>query len=494
MILILTIIPVAGCKTNTPENIEKTDSSVFDSNATEPDTITETKPLYYAADYLPDITYGGYEFRVVTPPNGAYSMMSLEIEIEEETGDILFDAIYKRNRIIEEKYDIVFKGTVLGDVWACLGGFQKSVRAGSDDFDLCTLLPRDAWAQALEGTIVPVNRLPYLDITQPWYAHDVNSQISIGGKYFFVYSDECLNMFEGTSCVMFNKNLVKDLGFEDMYNLVKTNKWTVDQFFSYAKTATADLDGDGVMTEADRYGIVAIDSELFPPFWVASGNKNVSKDENDMHIFTGQNEKMYSILDKIYENLFTGQIIYFNGYDSKSKLFGNDPLQVSAMQFASGFGLFHVDGLKSIPLLRSMEADFGVLPIPKYDEKQEKYYSPSGRGWLNCAPVTTPDLQRTSIIMEILAVESKNYTLPAYIEIMLRTKYARDEESEEMLDIIYNGRTLDLGETFYWPVIGTMYEQTLHNKNNNFVSVVEKNLDKINNAIQKANETALSLD
>ena len=444
----------------------------------------EKKPLHYAADYLPSADYGGYEFRVVTPPNGSYNIISLEIQVEEETGDTLPDAIYKRNRIIEEKYNINFKGTVQSDVWACLSVFQRSVRADSDDFDLCTLLPRDAWARALEGTVVPVHKLPYLDITQPWYAHDVNSQISIAGKYFLAYSDECLNMFEVTSCVMVNKDLVKNLGFEDMYKLVGENKWTVDRFFAYAKDATADLDGDGEMTGADRYGIVAIDSELFPPFWVSSGFKNVSKDKDDLHVFTGQNEKIYGIFDKIYENLYAGTKIYYSG---------NTDVTISAVQFAGGLGLFHVDGLKSIPQLREMEADFGILPFPKYDEQQEKYYSPSGRGWINCVPVTSPDLGRTSVIMESLAVESKNYTLPAYIEIMLRTKFARDNESEEMLEIIYNGRTVDLGETFYWPVIGSSYELLLTGKSRDLASLIEKNIDKINKTISDANEAALAL-
>ncbi|NLY68687.1 MAG: hypothetical protein GX067_02720, partial [Clostridiales bacterium] len=39
---------------------------------------------------------------------------------------------------------------------------------------------------------------------------------------------------------------------------------------------------------------------------------------------------------------------------------------------------------------------------------------------------------------------------PAYYEISLKTKYARDDESQEMLDIIFASTVYDLGNIFDW--------------------------------------------
>ena len=446
------------------------------------------------ADYLPDETYGGYEFRIVTPPNGYFNMISLEADVEEETGDTLYDAIYKRNRIIEQKYDIVFKNIIVDNFIEMLNTFTKGVLTASNDFDLCTLLPRDAWSQALEGTVVPVNELPYLDISRPWYVHDVNSQLSIDGKQFFAYSDECLNMIENTCCVLFNKHIALDLGLENMYNLVNDGRWTLDKFFDLAKTAAIDLDGNGIMTENDQYGILAEGSDFFPTAWISSGVKTVSKNKDDFHAFSGQDEKLYNILDKVYENLYTGQKIYFDGFRETTTLFGSDGLQVTPLQFSNNYGLFDVCRFAPIPSLRGMETDFGILPFPKYDENQEKYYSSSGNGWINVAPISAPDLGRTSAIMEALAVESKNHTVPAYTETVLRTKSARDDESQEMLDIIYANRTLDLGTLIYWNDVGSIYVMALINQTNNYASEIEKNLNIINDAIQKSNEIAATLN
>jgi len=492
LILALGVGFAAGCQPDVPQSDANTKETPSPESPDANEPAEEAAPLHYEAAYLPDADYNGYGFRMVSPPNGTWNLITLEADVEEETGDILYDAIYRRNRLIEQKYNIVFNAVVLDSYDACTGRFQRSSKAGSDDFDLCMMIPQHAWPQALEGNVVPVNQLPHLDITQPWYIRAVNESVSIGGKHFFAYSDECLNLFEISYCILFNKGLTADLGLGNMYNLVKENKWTMDVFFDYARLAAADLDGDGAMTDADQYGILGMSATVYPPLWQGAGISIVGKDEDDYHVFAGDDEKVYNVLNKIYENMFGGKKIYFDGYFDKSSSFGNNSLQVAQNQFAANRGLFYADAVSLIPLLRAMETDFGILPVPKYDESQDKYYT-SSKGWINCVSVSAGDLARTSVIMEALAVESKNHTLPAYIEIALRTKYSRDDESQEMLDIIEKGRILDLSFSLYGG-IADKYCFAFVEKNGNFASFVDKNINAINKELDKANEMARSLE
>jgi len=491
------IVFFVGCDSKASKNNGETNLSDSPNDENAETTTGSTK---YFADYLPDKTYGGYEFRIVAPEDGMYDMVTA-VNVEKETGDTIRDAIYKRNRTIEDRYDIRFK-QINATNWASLAGtFKKSTLADSDDFDLCMMISREAWASALTGMVVSVDKLPYLDISQPWYAHDVNNEITINNKLYFAYSDECIVMFESTMCVLFNKKIVGDFALDDMYSLVKKNKWTIDKFFSLAKAVSADLDGDGEMTDTDRYGILSQFDSLYPCFWVSSGIKTVSKDENDLLVFTGDGEKLYSVLDNLYQNLFGGEKIFFDTWNDKGKIkkypFGmvdDDQRRVSIMQFEDNLGLFFVTGVGGIPALRAMETDFGILPFPKYDEAQQIYYSRVIDGWINCVSNTARDLERTSIIMEALAVESKNITMPAYFETALLTKYARDDESQEMLDIIYAHRTMDMGDTFYMGAVRDIYMGLLNSKKNNFASAVEKATNSINKTLQKANEAVLALD
>ena len=61
-----------------------------------------------------------------------------------------------------------------------------------------------------------------------------------------------------------------------------------------------------------------------------------------------------------------------------------------------------------------------------------------------CIPVTTdPDF--TGYVTEEIAFESYKTVIPAYYYTVLSVKYARDEDSVEMLDIIFESRVCDLG-------------------------------------------------
>ena len=40
---------------------------------------------------------------------------------------------------------------------------------------------------------------------------------------------------EATLCVLFNKKLADDYGFEDFYDMVKRGTWTIDRMTEFAK-------------------------------------------------------------------------------------------------------------------------------------------------------------------------------------------------------------------------------------------------------------------
>ena len=509
LIMVLSVCFIAGCDAadnkqadagqKTPDNNFAADESSNGEDEQDKNAAA-AESIKYAADYLPDKTFDGYEFRIVAPLAVGGSPLNICFaDVEEQTGDPVDDAIYIRNRLIEERYNIKIKQIGVNDFMDLSAAFTKSIRAASDDFDLCMQISRDAWAAALKGYVTPVNNLPYLDITQPWYSQEVNSQLSINGNLFFAYSDECLNMFAQTICTVFNKKIVQDLDLENIYDFVRAGKWTHDKLFQLAKTATQDIDGDGAMTDTDRYGILSQTDFFYPYFWVGSGIKTVGKDENDLLVFTGADEKLYNILDRVYQNLFGGEKIFYDGVTEKGAKYSasnyDNTRYVSINQFRDNLGLFYITDLITIPYhLREMDADFGIIPFPKSDENQEKYYSRVIDGWINCVPNFAADLERTSIIMEALAVESKNTTVPAYFEVALQRKQTRDEESLEMLDIIYAGRTMDLGDTFYMNEVRNTYVGVFENKSADFVSNVEKRQGMIEKTLSRANETALALD
>lgn len=462
------------------------------------DTAAETTELHFSADYIPDTDLGGYEFRIVTVEQGVYSLI-LAANSTEENGEVINDAIYKRNRIIEDRYNMKFTEIGVPAYDALTSNFKKSVTAASDDFDLNLMICRDAFATALQDMVLSVLDLPYVDLSQPWYAQDVNNALSIGNKYFFAYSDECLNMFEQSLCIVYNKQLTEDYNFEDVYKTVYDGKWTADRFFTMAQGAVADLNGDGKLSDTDLFGVVSEGDMFYPSFWIGADFKTILKDENDLPYFNGSgNAKFDDILNKVYQYVWGGEKIYFEAFKDKFENFpnsGGEDLRVAASKmFAAGNALFKVTIIGHLALLRDMKNDFGVVPLPKYNEEQSNYVTRVIDGWINCVPVTCTDLERTGMIVESLAVESKNYTVPAYYEVALKYKYSRDEDTIHMLDVIYNTRTMDLGDTVWMVPVRVTYTDLFMNGKNTFASATEKSMKSIQSTIDKAIEAFQTME
>ena len=60
-------------------------------------------------------------------------------------------------------------------------------------------------------------------------------------------------------------------------------------------------------------------------------------------------------------------------------------------------------------------------------------------------PVTCSDHDRTGLILESMAYAGKTNVEPAYIEVAMKTRYAADPDTAEMLGMIFNNRLVSAG-------------------------------------------------
>jgi hypothetical protein len=97
----------------------------------------------------------------------------------------------------------------------------------------------------------------------------------------------------------------------------------------------------------------------------------------------------------------------------------------------------------------SMEDDYGILPCPKYDESQADYKTVAHDMYsLFCVPITCTRTELAGAAAEAMAAESYRTVTPTYFETALKVKYARDEETSQMLDIALNGVTFNFGVVY----------------------------------------------
>ena len=440
---------------------------------------------------VPVVDYNGHQFNVLTfGVQGSYEWENFDISVEEENGEPINDAVYTRNRIIEEKYNININQIHMYD-----GNFGTSLRnaigAGTNDYDLISPRLVDSAGYIQDGFFLNLFTVPNIDLGKPWWDSQGVAEMSIDNKIFLVLSDILLSDDNATSITIFNKKLAQDYGLEDPYALVRDGKWTIDKLYDMAKATAVDLNGDGQMTsDADQFGYLTWNDAMVT-YLHSGGERLISKDENDLPVLTFNNERTYEIVNKVMDLLcdenVTGNV--------QKPTFSDTTFEDI---FSANRATFAWVRLYMVPRLRAMDADFGILPVPKIYENTPDYIS-TVNVHTACSlaiPVTSDgdDLDRATIIMEALAAEAHYLLPPAYYEVSLRTKHARDEESSEMLDIILSNRAIDVGDVYNFADFGINFYRLAQSNDRNLASFYDRYETRVNTAIDRLIQRFEGLD
>jgi len=180
--------------------------------------------------------------------------------------------------------------------------------------------------------------------------------------------------------------------------------------------------------------------------------------------------------------------IHANEYSGKYPNVYSDMIR---RNFREDRALFYIAGLLTYTLLRDMESEFGMVPMPKFDSAQDRYYTtynPNNASALSI-PVTNVRLDDTGLVAEALAAESMYTLTPAYYEVALERKYMRDEQSRAMLDIILSSRVYDLNIVYNWGGSYDIFERLTQRSSRDFASEFERVAERAEIEIAKTVET-----
>ena len=128
--------------------------------------------------------------------------------------------------------------------------------------------------------------------------------------------------------------------------------------------------------------------------------------------------------------------------------------------------LFYPNTLGAIEddFLRNMNEDFCLLPYPKFDEAQENYRCSQYDGVpLYGIPITAnfDNLPAIGATLEAMCSLSSRDVLPVYYDDALKSKYSRDPETAQMIDLITSSVVSDF--SFAWADTVGKYGASLQN-------------------------------
>ena len=372
----------------------------------------------------------GYNFRILHRPG---SGMIDDQYIEEETGDIINDAVYRRNETVKALFNIDITATQSSDNKAA--DALNTILAGDDQYDIIFPHSRSAFSYAIQSALVNFNEVKTIDLSKEWWSKDIVDSCNVNGHLYVLDGDIQTHRLEYAFAMYFNKRIFDELGLDYPYQMALDGEWTFDEFSKFVKQGSKDLNGDGLMhPEKDQYGYYTWPT--FGPIEVlySGGQRIYAKDTKGVPSLTLNTSKTVEIFSKFF-SLCNSEDVYLK------------PASVSVKEdlFTAGRSMFADKGLGSAKSMRSMNDDFGILPWPKFTKNDEYKTVINGHASLVVMPITVSDYDRSGKIIEALCAVGNRDVIPAFYDVSLKTKFSRDYESEKMIDIIRESLIYDLG-------------------------------------------------
>ena len=137
---------------------------------------------------------------------------------------------------------------------------------------------------------------------------------------------------------------------------------------------------------------------------------------------------------------------------------------------------------------RESNVDFGIIPYPKWDEAQDKYYSRIEGCELFGIPKINKKPEMAGVILEAMSCESMKSVIPAYDDVALKVKYTRDDDSADMLDLAFENRVFDYGDTVLCEELRDgFFRIAMAENNRNMASGLAESANKVNSKLETFN-------
>ncbi len=456
LILLSSLLLAISCdkKDETESENKKSEVKAYDE-----DSIFYERSL--VSDNLPEKDFGGRTLRIVADSPS-------EIHIEEEKrnqGDLILDAKFARNQAVENRFNVNVEMVYTGSITEVSDYVSKSVLAGSDEFDLLMGQVMATGGLVIKKLFLNWYDIDRIDFSKPWWYASNSDELTYDGKAPIAISHLNQSAVGGAYCLYFNKNLAASYEMGDLYTTVLDGEWTFDKLCEIVKDVYVD-DGNDKRDENDFYGFAQMQGTHLNSYLWAFDNPIVTKDEEGVPQVSVKTDKINTIVTNVYDFCFNTNGVYFDPYKSNDGTPNNLFFNKQAIFIMSY--LSHASSEK----MRNFEDDYGILPLPKFDESQTEYKTMVG-GHHTClaVPKTCKDTDFVGTMVEALSAESWKTVTPTLYEIALKTRYLRDNESKEVMDLIINGSTFDFGSVYdNWKGFAFMLERMMMNANPNFES------------------------
>jgi len=384
----------------------------------------ETEPVETEIpDGLPDTDLEGYNY--VMCINGNEERVA-QTWVEELNGEIINDAVYNKLIAVEERFNTDITQSELAQEEDKVDTIKKSILAGDDAFDLAQGHDISMAQASLEGLFYNLYDVPHLDFSKPWWPVATTESMTVAGQMYMMFNNISYNNLASTRIMFFNKEMMTDMGMEFPYEQVYEGTWTLDSMQVLVDQVYVDTNGNGAKDLDDKFGYISWDHfyAVMEPFKL----EPYQRDADGNLFYSFDLDRMMTLTEKMYALMFgTG------GYM-------NDDVDNNTFDvFTQGNAMFiYAPFSYAITMFSYGDVVYGILPMPKMDEKQDGYYGGSTDRPLAIPITAAAHLDTTGLVTEALNAEGYKKVFPAYYETAMKSRYADQTDDAAMMELIHD--------------------------------------------------------
>lgn len=484
---LMLIASMASCASG-----ERNEETTLQPNST--DTVEESN-TQETLD-VPNVRYNDKTLSFLTRDEAEWTTLEIFAENQTAKSDNISTAVFERNDRIFQNYGVTIteikKGT---DQHQNI--LTKEVSAPNGDFQAVITNTVHSGKFATNGLLWNLNsdEIEYMNFEKPWWDTNMAQGMSIDNRLYFATGDLLISDNDATFVLLFNKSIALDCQLPDLYAMVENGTWTMDSFYEFEQMAVQDNNGNAKLDyDTDVCGF-AFTGDVPYCMLFGGGVTMCQKDEADIPVYQLNVELAQNIAEK-------GKLIFSKDHTIDMNAVVNSsgiPIyDIGNKTFGEGHALFMGEVMQCVTRLRSTDANFGILPYPKYNTEQTDYYSMMH---LTASCVSIPrsikgdELVMVNSMIEAMAYHSVDTLTTQYYEINLKTKGAKDEQSGPMIDRILSTRVCDLSYYYQWGtnafgslancLLPTGSKGGVASQNKRFKSSIERSIGQLLKSMEK---------
>lgn len=445
LLALCTLLTVSAC-TNRPNDSKPESSDTGESREVPPE---ETEEPYYL-DTLPGNDYGESVFRIMTIAG------NIPLEANTYKSEVT-KALFSRDVALEDHYGVGIEYKSMQNNASAIADLRIAASGGDGVFHAFITNAERLMTLAAEGLTENMNDVQNLNMQKTWWNQSLNRNCTINQNLYFSAGPYSEYYYHAAFCLAYNKTMAEAFSLGNIYDLVLSGKWTLDEMYSMCLEhgVTAD-NGDGTWDEKDRYSIAAFQVGMYGLFAGAGGQFSVLSNSNQVEVGlrSEQSQAIIQKITRVFNSRTTHSDAVYNNYRESANLFtgGNALFLYTSTGYINDY-------------LPSSQINYGIIPLPKYDLSQTEYVSCAWPASNFCVSIpvgkNAMQLAYTGLMLEAYCFLSHEIVRPVKYDSVLKFQVSRDPQASELMDLIFNTLYFDLNLVFDFGGSRTLVSDTI---------------------------------